>query len=104
MKNNQFSTLSIACNTLKDMGYTANFKALASKKISTNVGAKEFSPEEVKINEFHRFEGESNPADTSIVYAIEAKDGTKGLLIDSYGADSSIAIDKFIKKVEINNQ
>ena len=77
---------------------------MASKKISTNVGAKEFSPEEVKINEFHRFEGESNPADTSIVYAIEAKDGTKGLLIDSYGADSSIAIDQFIKKVEINNQ
>lgn len=100
--NNQFSTLSIACNTLKDMGYTANFKALETNQITTEKGAKNYSPNEVKINEFHRFEGESNPADMSIVYAIEARDGNKGLLIDSYGAESSIAIDQFIKKVTIN--
>jgi hypothetical protein len=102
--NNQFTTLSIACNALKEMGYVANFSALESIQISIEKGATKYKPEEVIINEYHRFEGESNPADTSIVYAIEAKDGTKGLLIDSYGADSSIPIDQFIKKVQINNQ
>jgi len=101
--NNQFSTLSIACNALKEMGYTANFTGLESKQISIEEGKKKYNPEEVTINEYHRFEGESNPADTSILYAIEANDGRKGLLIDSYGAESSIEIDQFIKKVEINN-
>ena len=44
--------------------------------------------------------GESDPADSAIVYAIETKDGVKGILIDSYGAYRSDKISKFITEVE----
>jgi hypothetical protein len=38
------------------------------------------------IVEHHRFEGMSDPDDSSVVYALEASNGLKGLLVDAYGA------------------
>jgi hypothetical protein len=36
----------------------------------------------------YRFEGDSNPDDSSIVYAISSNTGLKGTLVDAYGAYS----------------
>ena len=38
-----------------------------------------------KITEMYRFEGDSSPDDNSVLYAIESKDGIKGVLVDAYG-------------------
>lgn len=57
------------------------------------------SAEEFKITEVHRFEGNTDPADEAIVYAIESKDGIKGALVNGYGASSNPAIDKLIKNL-----
>lgn len=61
---------------------------------------KSFKPGDVEIKHFYRFEGESDPGDNSIVYAIETKNGEKGTLIDSYGASNDPLISNFIKEVE----
>ena len=35
--------------------------------------------------EVYRFEGMSDPDDNAVVYALEAADGTKGVIVDAYG-------------------
>jgi hypothetical protein len=52
-----------------------------------------FRPEDVKIRDYYRFEGTSDPDDMSVVYALEAQDGTRGILVDAFGpyADPAVA-------------
>ena len=47
---------------------------------------KEYQPNELLIIDSYRFEGMTNPGDQSTVFAIEAKDGTKGTMVMSYSA------------------
>lgn len=96
----EMTTMSSLTNSLHAEGYTENFimKQVGLEAPSTG---KLFTPEEVKIASFYRFEGESDPADNAIVYAIETRDGIKGMLIDSYGGPYvSQKISKFIAEVE----
>lgn len=64
---------------------------------------KEYQPEDLKIIKTYRFEGDSNPADMSIIYLIEANDGLIGYSIDVYGADSDQeeGYDDFIRRIEV---
>ena len=48
-----------------------------------------YKPEELKIIRTYRFEGDSDPADSSILYVLEANDGLIGYSIDAYGAYSN---------------
>ena len=92
-------TLSSCLNKLVREGYEEDFKV--SKNELCGVHRKKcYQPEEVHIVDFFRFEGASDPADNSILYAIETNDGTKGTLTDAFGPYADINIDKFIKKVE----
>ena len=95
----EMTTMTSTTNRLLAEGYTENFviKEVGLQAPSTE---KLYNPNEVKINSFYRFEGESDPADSAIVYAIETNDGIKGILIDSYGAGASQRISKFITEVE----
>jgi hypothetical protein len=60
-----------------------------------------FSPEDVLIELTERYEGDSNPDDTSIIYGITTKSGVHGILIDAYGAYANQMISEFIKKVPV---
>jgi hypothetical protein len=99
MKNNRYSTLAEATSELKKRGFNANFSVTDSEKLADNEG-NEFNPSDVKLIEFHRFEGISNPADSTIVYALETGSNVKGTLVDSFGADSTQAVSEFMKQVE----
>jgi hypothetical protein len=81
-------------------GFTDDFKALDEglKSLRTN---KVYAPEEVKIVNFYRFEGASDPDDMSILYAIETNDGLKGTLVDAYGPYASPEVNQFILAVRI---
>jgi hypothetical protein len=93
------NTLSTCVNKLVDDGYTSNFKVDERGLLSTE-NDKHYKHNEVHIKNFFRFEGASDPADNSILYAIELDDGTKGTLMDAYGSYNDPLIGKFIKKVE----
>lgn len=41
--------------------------------------------QELSIEEHHRFEGISDPDDMSVLYAVEASDGTRGTIVDVFG-------------------
>jgi hypothetical protein len=95
----QMKTLSAMLNSLLAAGFEAQFKATKEglKSLATE---KIYKPEDVKISSFYRFEGESDPADNSILYAIETNSGEKGTLTDAYGAYSDSNVSKFIMDVE----
>lgn len=80
-------------------GFNTQFKAIENGLVSLST-KKIFQPHEIKIVNFYRFEGESDPADSSILYAIEANDGERGTLTDSYGPYGDINVTKFIQQVE----
>jgi hypothetical protein len=54
----------------------------------------------MKIVEHFRFEGDSDPADMTVVYALEANDGVKGTVIDAFGTYSNPKLSEFLRKVE----
>ena len=97
MHTGNYDTLSQAINTLTENGYEEGFKAEKTKIVGTQT-SKEYLPEELKIVKTYRFEGMTNPQDDSIVFAIEANDGTKGTLVMSYSSKHSQNVE-LIKRI-----
>ena len=93
-----YKTMDEAVRGLKARGFGANFEFLKDAFLDVATG-KTFQPGDLTIVEHHRFEGVSDPDDLSIVYAIEAKDGTRGALTDGYGAYANPDLSSFLKKV-----
>jgi hypothetical protein len=93
-------TLASCINSLASVGYETQFKLIKGSGLKSLSTEKIYRPEDVKITNFYRFEGESDPADSSILYAIETTTGEKGTLSDAYGAYSDANISAFIKEVE----
>lgn len=69
---------------------------------------KKYLPEELKIIKTYRFEGESDPADSSILYIIETAKGPTGYSIDAYGVYSNHedeeGYDNFIRQIPVDNR
>ena len=95
--------LSQALNQFMKDGYDANFKATENGLECLESG-KVYTPGDLHVVNFYRFEGISDPSDNSILYAIETNDGTKGTLIDAYGAYSDPLVEKFMKQVKIEEK
>ncbi|MVN21902.1 phosphoribosylpyrophosphate synthetase [Mucilaginibacter arboris] len=88
MKN--YDTLLDALKDIVERGYTEDFNiddendALEDREKKIKMTADEF-----EIDEFHRFEGATNPSDMSILYAISSpKFNIKGSLVSAYGTYS----------------
>lgn len=69
----------------------------------TTNGNKLYCADDLTIVRTYRFEGESDPADSVILYLIEAKDGLMGYTMDVYGAGSNKGdgYDDFIKLIKV---
>ncbi|MEO7120298.1 MAG: hypothetical protein ABIY62_04345 [Ginsengibacter sp.] len=68
---------------------------------------KYYKPEELKIIRTYRFEGESDPSDSAIIYLFEANDGLIGYSIDAYGVYSDHGddgYDDFIRKIAVEER
>ncbi len=68
---------------------------------------KYYNPEDLKIIKTYRFEGESDPSDSSIIYVIEANDGLIGYSMDAYGVYSDHdddGYDDFIRKINVEER
>ena len=96
----EMDTLIEALEYLRKKGYTKEFKIEQHTMHAIDDNEKTYNPDQVKITDHYRFEGESDPADMTVLYAMETTDGTKGTLIDAFGAYSSQKVSEFLKKVE----
>ena len=96
-RTKDYKTLSGVMNKLSSEGFTENFRA-EEDYIRALYAKKNYNPEELEIVEVFRFEGMTNPADQSELFAIETNDGLKGTLSMNYGTDQSQNVD-LIKKI-----
>lgn len=80
-----YETLVDALDKLKERGYDADF---ATQSVCLYCGDLDIrlDPEDFHVDEIYRFEGDSNPDDNTVLYAITSATGVKGTLVDSYGA------------------
>jgi hypothetical protein len=95
-----YTSLSEATNDLRARGYKYDFN-LKPECIECPALQLQLSPEKFTIDEFHHFEGMSSTDDNSIVFAITAENGLKGVLVDAYGVYASSLNDSMIKKLSI---
>lgn len=68
---------------------------------------KMYQPEDLKIIKTYRFEGDSSPADSSILYILEGSDGLIGYSLDAYGVYSNHddeKYDDFIRKIVVEDR
>jgi len=69
---------------------------------------KNYTADDLTIIKTFRFEGDSNPSDSSILYIMEAKDGLIGYSIDAYGVYSNHedeeGYDNFIRKINVEDR
>ena len=91
--------LASCVNQMKNEGFKEDFQ-VNEKGLSTFDSSKTYQPDQIKIVNFYRFEGVSDPGDNTILYVIETSDGTKGTLVDGYGAYADENVSKFIVRVE----
>lgn len=66
-----------------------------------------YTPDQLTIIKTYRFEGDSDPSDSSIIYLIEANDGLVGYSMDAYGAYSNHdddGYDDFIRKIPMEER
>jgi len=100
---NKMTTLSEVINILRVKGFNEDFE-ITEKGFIAQESGKTYRPDNLTIKRTYRFEGESDPDDMSILYAIETDKGEKGIFIDAYGTYANNEcenIAEFLKKVKI---
>ena len=95
-----YDTLSGAIRDLQRRGYRQDFN-VAGTYLRCPATDLVLHPEQFQVREFYRFEGETDPGDESIVYAIESDQGLKGLLVSAYGAYSEPMDDVLMHKLNM---
>jgi len=85
---------------MRQKGYTEDFNLAENCLICNN---QRFNADEFEINEVHRFEGPSDPADEAVVYGIESRNGLKGVLVNGYGYQSEPMSDAIARKLRITS-
>lgn len=96
-------SLTSCLNKMMNDGYTENFK-LTESGLESSTRQYNYKPEEIKVVNFFRFEGESDPGNNAIIYIIETTDGIKGTLVDSYGVNNDSRLSNFLQDVDLKKK
>jgi hypothetical protein len=97
-----YDTVVAAINGLKQRGYSVDFN-MAFDKLICNQNNICLNPSEFEITEVYRFEGETNPSDEDVVYAVESKDGKiKGVLMGAFGTYADSVSNDMIRKLTMH--
>ena len=103
MKKNYLTPLSVRLEQLRKEGYTEDFN-LQPDCLHCKDGKYVLYPDDFKIDVFYRFEGESDPADSAILYGISSeKLGIKGVLVNGYGISADPITDRMVQKLHTPN-
>ncbi|MDF0719080.1 hypothetical protein P0M11_03605 [Kaistella sp. PBT33-4] len=100
-------TMSQVMHKLMQKGVTQEFRMNEAGEMKLSSSEKVYQPGDLKILKSYRFEGFSNPEDNEVLYVAEDSDGHRGMIIDSYGADSNYPgdmFDSFIRDIPIEEQ
>jgi hypothetical protein len=93
-----YDTVVEAVRGLKQRGYTIDFN-LEPDRLVCPATRLSLEPAEFEISEVYRFEGDSDPADEAAVYAIQSRDGQKGLLVTGFGISAEGIGEEMVEKL-----
>ena len=97
-----YDTLVDALNDLREEGFSEDFNLSSNCIVCTSKDNIEVLPEDFNIVAYYRFEGDSNPDDSSVLYAIDSpKHEIKGIMVDAYGAYSDPLSIEMLQKLKI---
>ena len=91
-------TLVSVLSQVEAMGYRSQFR-VTPDGLHSEASGKIYDPDEITVDHFYRFEGQSSQDDEAILYAISAASGEKGTLTDAYGASGDTAVAAFMQRV-----
>ncbi len=94
-----YDTVTEAVNGLKKRGYVLDFNLTENCLVCHG---DKFNIDDFEIVEFYRFEGNSDPSDEAIVYAIESNYGKKGVLVSGYGISAEGMSAEMARKLTMN--
>ena len=98
----EMNTLSQILEKLRQKGLDNEIKMTDHGKMQGVGFNKIYSPEDLSIIKTYRFEGDSDPADETIVYAISSVNKhLKGTLINAYGVYADTVSDELIEKLKV---
>ena len=81
----QLETVTDALTRLRADGYTADFSATAEGDLACEGCNMTMHPTDIRVDDAIRFEGDSNPDDQDILFAIQCACGCKGTYSAAYG-------------------
>ncbi len=94
-----YDTVSEAVNGLKQRGFVVDFNLEENCLVCHG---DKFDINDFEIVEVFRFEGNTDPSDEAIVYAIESVKGTKGILVSGYGISAEGMSAEMAKKLSMH--
>jgi hypothetical protein len=103
--DNTMTTLSVVLEKLRLRKQDNEF--IMTTEGFTSPAGKLYKEEDLNIIKTYRFEGDSDPSDSSILYLIEATDGLVGYSIDAYGVYTNhddVNYDEFIRKINVSER
>jgi hypothetical protein len=99
-----YETLSQATDDLRKRGFELEFNQQGNQLSCLQDKSLVLNPADFEIVEVHRFEGATNPGDMSVVYAVEGKNGKRGVMVDAYGAYAGEYSPEMLKKLDIRDR
>jgi hypothetical protein len=97
-----YDTVTAALSGLKARGYTIDFNIAFDKLICTKKETL-LKLHEFEIVEVYRFEGDTNPDDEDVVYAVESFDKKiKGSLTSAYGIYADNISTEMLRKLSMH--
>jgi len=94
-----YDTLSQAVADLNLRGYTLDFNLQRNSVYCKDLD-RSFPPEDFNIIAFYRFEGNTDPSDEAIIYALETTSGHQGILVDGYGVYAEPMTAEMVQKLK----
>ncbi len=103
MSVNEYTTVVEAIEGLRRRGFGANFEFTGDAVLDPD-RRRRYAAADLTIVEHHRFEGETDPGDMAIVYALVGRDGAHGVLVAPFGAYTEAGLGAFLKQVAMHEQ
>lgn len=99
---NTYDTVTQALYDLKLRGFTTDFN-IAFDKLICHQTKVCLNPNKFEITEVYRFEGDTDPGDENVVYAVESKDGlVKGTFTSAFGTYAESVSAEMIQKISMH--
>lgn len=96
---NNLRSLTTVMQKLQAKGYQSNF-GIENNQLVDYDSKKTYDVSDLQLDYEFRSEGETDPDDESILFAIQANDGNKGIIVASYSEGNDSSTIEFVNQVD----